>query len=67
MAKPAETFVQIVELGDDKLLLLAVLTEEQLKETSNLFEPKSRSWRGQYQSLAKAIVGAYNKWAGKAS
>jgi hypothetical protein len=67
MAKAAKTFAQVVELGNGKLLLVAVLTEEQAKATYEVFEPLSRSWRGRYQSLAKGIAGACAKWAGKAS
>jgi hypothetical protein len=65
MARPAKTFVEVVELGDDKLLVIGVLNKKQLTETYRLFEPLSRTWRGQYQSLARAIVEAYNKWTNK--
>ena len=67
MAKAAKTFAEVVELEDDKLLLIGVVNKNQLKEIYNLFEPLSRSWRGQYQSLAKAIVDAYNAWQNKQS
>ena len=67
MVKAAKTFVEVVELEDDKLLLIGVVNKNQLKEIYNLFEPLSRSWRGQYQSLAKAIVDAYNEWQNKQS
>lgn len=67
MAKPAKTFVEVVGLGSDKLLLVGVINKKQLKEIHGIFEPKSRKWRGQYQSLAKAIVDAYNKWMNKQS
>ncbi|MFC2055710.1 hypothetical protein ACFLV7_15655 [Chloroflexota bacterium] len=60
MAKTAKTFVEVVEFEDNKLLLISVVNKKQLKEIYNLFEPLSRKWRGQYQSLAKAIVDAYN-------
>jgi hypothetical protein len=62
MAKAAETFAEVVDLGDGKLLLVGVVNKYQLKEIHGIFEPLSRSWRGQYQSLAKAIVGAYAEW-----
>ena len=42
--------------------LVGVVNKYQLKEIHGIFEPLSRSWRGQYQSLAKAIVGAYAEW-----
>lgn len=67
MAQAAKTFVEVVELEDDKLLLIGVVNKNQLTEIYNLFEPLSRSWRGQYQSLAKAIVDAYNEWQNKQS
>lgn len=65
MAKPPKTIVEVVELGNGKLLVLGVLTKDQLEATRDVFEPLSRSWRGQYQSLAKSIVEAYSKWANK--
>lgn len=66
MAESPKTFVEILDLEDGKVLLIGVLTREQLEETYNVFEPLSRRWRGQYQSLAKAIVAAYNKRGAKA-
>jgi hypothetical protein len=65
MAKAPETFAQVVEAEHDKLILITLLDEEQLNEVCNMLEPLSRSWRGKYQSLAKAIVGAYKDWKGK--
>ncbi len=67
MAKPAETLVQVTELGNGKFLLVAVLSETQVKTIHEVFEPLSRSWRGRFQSLAKGMAGACAKWAGKAS
>jgi hypothetical protein len=67
MAKPAETLVQVTELGNGKFLLIAVLSEAQVKATYEVFEPYSRSWRGRFQSLARGMAGACAKWAGKAS
>jgi hypothetical protein len=62
MAKSAKTTVDVMDLGNGKFLLVGVLTREQLEATRDVFEPLSRSWRGQYQSMAKAIVEAYNNW-----
>ena len=58
MPASPETFVQVVQLEKGKLLVLAVLNEEQLEAMYEHFEPVSRTWRGQYQSMAKAIVRA---------
>ena len=57
--RAVKTFMQVVELDDDQLLLVGVLNRKQLTETYKLFEPLSRAWRGQYQILAKAIVEAH--------
>ena len=53
MAKSAKTVVEVVELGGSKVLLVEVLTTEQLEWIYEVFEPYSRKYRGQYQSLAK--------------
>ena len=58
MAKPTVTFVNVTDTGEGKLLLTALITPTQLKVIGEMFEEKSRTWRGQYQSLAKAIVNA---------
>jgi hypothetical protein len=67
MPTAAETLVQVVELEKGKLLFLAVLNEEQLQAMYEQFEPVSRTWRGQFQSLAKAIVRACAGRTGKAT
>ena len=67
MAKAAKTFAEVVELEDDKLMLITVVNKNQLKAIYDLFEPLSRSWRGAFQSLAKAIIEAYNDWQNKQS
>jgi hypothetical protein len=54
-----KTVVQIFEIEEGKYVLFGVLNERQLKEIYGLFEPLARSWRGQFQALAKAIVSAY--------
>ena len=65
MANTAKTVVEVIELENDKLMFVAVVNKNQLKEIHRFFEPKSRSWRGQYQSLAKGIVDACNRWFAK--
>ena len=67
MPTSAETFVQVVQLEKGKLLFLAVLNEEQLEAMHEHFEPVSRTWRGQFQSMAKAIVRACASRIGKPS
>jgi hypothetical protein len=67
MAKSAKTVVEVVELGGGKLLMLEVLTKEQMAWMHDVFEPYSRKYRGQYQSLAKAIVEASSEWASRAT
>ena len=58
MAKSAATFVNVTNTGEGKLLLTALITPKQLEAVGAMFEEESRTWRGQYQSLAKAIVDA---------
>ena len=65
MAKAEKTFVEVVEFDEDKLLLIGVVNKNQLDAVFDIFEPLSRSWRGQYQSLAIAIVDAYMEWQKK--
>jgi len=65
MAKAEKTFVEVVEFEEDKLLLIGVVNKNQLEAVFDIFEPLSRSWRGQYQSLAIAIVDAYMEWQKK--
>ncbi len=65
MAKAEKTFVEVVEFEEDKLLLIGVVNKNQLEAIFDIFEPLSRSWRGQYQSLAIAIVDAYMEWQKK--
>ena len=65
MANTAKTVVEVIELENDKLMVVCVVNKKQLEEIHKVFEPLSRSWLGQYQSLAKGIVDAYNKWVDK--
>lgn len=51
------------EIEKDKLVLSTLLNQGQLEELYNRFEPLSRTWRGQYYSLANAIVDAYMETA----
>ena len=62
MTEKYKTFAEVVELEDDKLMFVTVVNKNQLETIYNLFEPYSRTWRGQYQALAKSVVEAYRKW-----
>ncbi len=54
------TKFSIIEFEKDKYLISGILNKEQLKALyDELIEPKSRSWRGQYQEFAKEFVSAY--------
>ncbi len=50
----------IIEFEKGKYLVSMILNKKQLQELNRLIEPKSRSWRGQYQEFTKAFVKAYN-------
>ncbi len=65
MASWPEPKVEITDLDEEKVLFFAVLTREQVLELCSAFEEPSRRWRGRYMAMAKGIVGAYEKWAGK--
>lgn len=64
-AKDYPTVFQITQVDNDKFVLLGVLNKKQLDalmwRLEEEFEPKSRSWRGQYQALARAIAEAREK------
>ena len=47
------------EIEPDKLVISALLNQEQFDEFNTEFERRSREHRGQYQSVAKAIVAAH--------
>lgn len=46
------------EIEEDRYIITLLLDADGIERLYNTFEPLSRSWRGQYQSLAKAIVAA---------
>lgn len=52
----------VQEIEPDKLVLSTLLNQEQLEEFNRTFEPRSREWRGQYYSLANAIVEACKEY-----
>jgi hypothetical protein len=62
MAKEYKSFVEVVELEENKLMLIAVVNKRQLGAIHEIFEPLSRSWRGQFQAFARAVVESYNTW-----
>ncbi len=49
------------EIEDDRLVLSTLLRQEQLEQFYEVYEPRSRQWRGQYYSLANAVVDAYTE------
>lgn len=46
------------EIDTDKLVVSTLINRKQIEELNETFEPRSRSWRGQYYALANAIVDA---------
>ena len=59
MAKSPDTFVAMKEIEKEQILVNAVLNRNQLKALIDILEPYSREWRGQYQSMMKGFVEAY--------
>lgn len=61
--KDYKTVFEITEVDKDRFVLLGVLTKKQLdalrQDLQQPYEERANSWRGQYQALAKAIVGAF--------
>jgi hypothetical protein len=45
-----------IDMPDKRHLVLVLLTAQGLHQLYEQYEPRSRSWRGRYQALAKAIV-----------
>jgi hypothetical protein len=56
------TIVQIMELDEDKYMVVSVVNRKQLGALYEVFEPLAREWRGQYQAMARAIANAYLQW-----
>ena len=46
------------KVEDDRYIITLLIDQDGLEQLYNTFEPFSRSWRGQYQALAKAVVAA---------
>ena len=46
------------EIDPDRLVISTLLNQEQLEELDRVFAPRAKAWRGQYYSLANAIVDA---------
>jgi hypothetical protein len=53
--------ISVLEIEGDKRVVSTLVDQEQLEELHKVYEPRSRSWRGQYQVLSKAIVTEYEK------
>ncbi len=52
-------FFKVLESDDDEYIIVGKVNGKQLETIYQVFEPVSRSWRGQYQAMAKAIVSGY--------
>lgn len=50
------------EIEEDKMVISALLNQEEFERFNRKFERLSREHRGQYQSAAKAIVAAYEEF-----
>ena len=61
-AKDYKTIMQIIEIEEGKYMIVGVVNRAQLDGLGEMFERYAREWRGQYQALAQAIVGAYERW-----
>ena len=59
MAKSPPTYVQVDKIKEDQYFVAVILNKTQLDYLYELAEPKSRSWRGVYQSMTKGFVRAY--------
>lgn len=51
----------VQQIDTDKLVISTLLNQKQLERFNAAFEPRSRTWRGQYYALANSIVGACKK------
>ena len=51
-------FFRVLESGEDEYIVLGIVNKKQLETLAEVFDQPSRSWRGQYQAMAKAIVNA---------
>ena len=51
-------FTSKTSLDEGETLVVGVISPTELERLCQIFEPRSRKWRGQYQALAKAIVSA---------
>ena len=51
-----------LQIDRDKFVIASVVTQNQLESLFQIFEPLSKRWRGQYQSLTKGFVETYNNW-----
>lgn len=53
------------DLDDGQILVVCLLSQTELDKVYEIFRPLSKSWRGQFQALAKAVVNAYTDIQGK--
>lgn len=61
MAPKEAPFWQVSETDADRYLITGIVNANQLEALYQLIEPVSRSWRGQYQAMAKGFVSAVDE------
>jgi hypothetical protein len=53
-----------IQIEEDLVSIVILLSKTQLLKLNEIFEPLSRSWRGQYQAITKEFTRAYQEEAG---
>lgn len=49
-----------VEIGDDQFVVTGLYTPQKINHLLEYFNQRAKEWRGQYQSISKAVVAACN-------
>ena len=55
------TFQCKVQIEEDKFVATSLCTQKKLEDLMEYFHPRAKKWRGQYQSVSKAVVSACEK------
>lgn len=50
----------IIEIDDDKFVVTGLYTQQKIEHLLGYFNQRAKEWRGQYQSISKAVVTACN-------